>query len=120
MNGREVWKRLAPLALGEAPLPQLSQAELERLKAQYGWTLSPINQDEFPVRHVEGEVTALPIEDLRHKTSCELIAFVMSPPEELIARRTGDRYATFGKLVKEQPSKVVRDRCCALATQRYP
>jgi hypothetical protein len=111
MNGREVWKRLVKLALGGAPLPSRAKAELEWLQAQYGWTLSSINQDEFPVWHEEGgvdEEAALPIEELRHKTSRGLIAFITHPPDEPVARRRWGRYAAFGQLVKERPSKVVR------------
>jgi hypothetical protein len=111
MNGGEVWKRLVAVALAGAPLPPRAKAELERLQGKYGWTLAPGNQDEFPVWHKKGwvdEATTLPIEELRRRTSHELVTFVTHPPDEGIARRTWSRYAVFGQLVKERPSKVVR------------
>lgn len=111
MNGREVWKRLEKLAIGGALLPPRAKAELERLQTQYGWTLSPSSQDEFPAWHEEDlidEEAALMIAELRRKTSGELIAFVTHPSSEPIARRTWSHYAAFGKLVKERPSKIVR------------
>jgi hypothetical protein len=111
MNGGEVWKRLAKLVAGEAPLPPRAKAELDRLQAQYGWQLPPSYQDEFPVWHQEGwvaEAAVLPIEELRRKTSRELIEYATHPSDEGDSERTWGRYAVFKQLVKERPSKVVR------------
>jgi len=111
INGEEVWKRLAGLERGGGHLPPRARAELEQFQARYGWTPASIDEAEFPERRIAvwGEEEAdLLIENLRRMTSRELVTFVTNPPEEPVARRAWGRYAAFGKLLKERPSKVVR------------